>query len=89
MTWAQILAWGSAVAYGLVYLTAVTAIGYATQNGLAWKLSLTALGLCFLTFALQVVEPQWKTVNWRTVAGTCAACSITAGAIAGFALLVK
>lgn len=89
MSWSQILSWGSAVAYGIAYLGGVATLGYLTHNEFAWKLAVAAMGICFLTFALQAVEPDWKYVSWRLVAGTSAACSIVAGVLAGLGLLVR
>lgn len=84
MSWQQMLFACFTVVFSALFQSFVVAIGYHTHNEFAWKVGLAGIGLTYVCFMLQVVKPDWHVVH-----GTAAACSICAGALAGFSLLVR
>lgn len=77
----------AALVNGAMYLTAVFVAGLVTQNSLAWKLAIVAMGFAFLGYVAQY--HQFTAWYFKSAMGTLTAGSVVVAVLACGALLLK
>lgn len=87
MTPLQMLLIVAALLNAALYLVCVFVAGLVTQNPLAWKLAIVAMGFAFLGYVAQY--HQFSAWYFKSAMGTLTAGSIVVAILAGGALLVK
>lgn len=77
----------AALLNGALFLSAVFVAGLVTQNPLAWKLAIVAMGFAFLGYVAQY--HQFSAWYFKSAMGTLTAGSVVVAVLAGGALLLK